>query len=594
MSKKIVVIVVLAAVGLAMVLFIAGTVQEKKFVEAVSFDRMEAYVSEDGSARVEYIMWQPPSYISSFNKLMVQNMGEDIIANLYDESIRKYYAMMGFEIENFSCEVTGMGDNDNFTLTLTWVVPLFARWDGESWRIDLNWVDRRLGAEDSISEGDSEWVFLRSIARSSGYDFGTHTAYSTSFTFLPDGAADIQLTGTSSYLDYGGGSYSESHVELQEINGVPVVVENDLSFTSTEEEMTITVDDLLAGYSPFSVSYTAPEPASWSFADSLEWLRLDLKYGRTLRENYPVRLNGSWYYMTPAQALRYSAKFLIEISEGEEFSVGLPFVDVTWPENEEGSWEAAWKELTKEEYLSLADQASACESVSSWFDTSVGKVRPSDLLYMFLRTLSAYRKSGALPDRVQVVPIPKGELVWGSYRIGADNAYYLLSDSYVIVNGNMAQEVLDNIADELDNRGLAEEICNWTGSNISYGLYFRPPTSEDVLSTRHGQCRDFTNVYLALARSAGIPARRISGWVVSEWQPPAGWEFVVTSTPDGKNVCSHAWVEALIPGEGWISIEPQSSRPSLFVETLPYEIYKRTEQTWIEALTGYETAGGPL
>jgi transglutaminase-like putative cysteine protease len=114
------------------------------------------------------------------------------------------------------------------------------------------------------------------------------------------------------------------------------------------------------------------------------------------------------------------------------------------------------------------------------------------------------------------------------------------------------------------------------------------------LISRKGQCRDYTNVYLALSRTAGIPARRVSGWVITEWQPPAGWEFVVGTTPDGKTVASHAWIQVFVPGEGWVQVEPQSKKPDLYVGELPYEVYKQVEvkQTWMEALAAYETARG--
>jgi hypothetical protein len=596
MSTKLAVaiaLVVLVAAGAILLLGITKP-HEVKFAESVTFERLETYVMWDGSASCRYLMWQPPSYISSFNKLSVQRMGEDVLESIYEEEMKRYYAMMGFEIDNFSCEISGTGENDNFTLLLTWSIPRFARWDGDRWEIQLDWVNRNMGAEDAVSESDSNWIVARSIAKASGFDFGIHTSYSVDSTFLPEGAADVRLDSEAHwFLDYGGGSYSETSIRLQQVEGRHVVVENGVFVTSAENEMSITVDQLLENYAPVLISYSGPGPDNWSLAGSFEWARLDMKYGRDLRENYPVRIENSWHYLTPAQMFYCSAMELLAVSRGEELNAISP-PQIPWPEQEEGDWNVCWSELSMGECLSLADQVSKLGSIPEWFETSAGRIRPSDLFYTFLRVLSVYEKSGSLPDRILVAPVPKGRLTWGSTIMGADNAYYLLSDLYVVVGGERSLEVLENIRDELDNRKLVEEICNWTGSNITYGLSFRPPTSEETLVSRRGQCRDYTNVYLAIARGAGIPARRISGWIVSRWQPPAGWEFVVTTTPDGKTVGGHAWVEAFVPGEGWIPLEPQSSRPSLLVGNLPYDVYKQTRQTWIGALAGYEAARGNL
>jgi transglutaminase-like putative cysteine protease len=48
---------------------------------------------------------------------------------------------------------------------------------------------------------------------------------------------------------------------------------------------------------------------------------------------------------------------------------------------------------------------------------------------------------------------------------------------------------------------------------------------------------------LAVCRSAGVPARYVSGYLYTE-KPPAG---------DGA---MHAWVEAYLPGGGWIGLDP--------------------------------------
>ena len=87
-----------------------------------------------------------------------------------------------------------------------------------------------------------------------------------------------------------------------------------------------------------------------------------------------------------------------------------------------------------------------------------------------------------------------------------------------------------------------------------------------------------------------MPAKRVNGWVVSAWQPPTGWEFIVGTTPEGQPIAPHAWAQVYLPGEGWTFADPTAG----FFENIPtyHQIYKQTEQTWMGALAGYETAYG--
>jgi transglutaminase-like putative cysteine protease len=54
---------------------------------------------------------------------------------------------------------------------------------------------------------------------------------------------------------------------------------------------------------------------------------------------------------------------------------------------------------------------------------------------------------------------------------------------------------------------------------------------------------------LGLCRTAGIPARYVSGYFLNANRRP------------GEIEASHAWVEALVPGFGWAAFDPTHDRP---------------------------------
>ncbi|HEV2865020.1 MAG TPA: transglutaminase family protein [Allosphingosinicella sp.] len=67
--------------------------------------------------------------------------------------------------------------------------------------------------------------------------------------------------------------------------------------------------------------------------------------------------------------------------------------------------------------------------------------------------------------------------------------------------------------------------------------------AEQALAAGHGVCQDFTHIFIAAARAAGLPARYVSGHLFRR---------------DGKLVqeAGHAWAEAWIEDLGWTAFDP--------------------------------------
>ena len=69
---------------------------------------------------------------------------------------------------------------------------------------------------------------------------------------------------------------------------------------------------------------------------------------------------------------------------------------------------------------------------------------------------------------------------------------------------------------------------------------------EHILESRQGVCQDYSHVMIAIARSWHIPARYVSGYLYVDSQ---GGE-------DTAQAASHAWVECMLPGLGWVGFDP--------------------------------------
>ena len=74
---------------------------------------------------------------------------------------------------------------------------------------------------------------------------------------------------------------------------------------------------------------------------------------------------------------------------------------------------------------------------------------------------------------------------------------------------------------------------------------------KDVLAARKGVCQDFAHLEIAALRSLGLPARYISGYLLTH--PPEGKEKLVGAD------ASHAWISTWSPNLGWVDFDPTNN-----------------------------------
>ena len=88
-----------------------------------------------------------------------------------------------------------------------------------------------------------------------------------------------------------------------------------------------------------------------------------------------------------------------------------------------------------------------------------------------------------------------------------------------------------------DPRVVAERINRWVHDSLRKTISVSVPDALQVLATRRGDCNEHTQLYLALARAAGIPARSAVGLAYL----------------DGK-FYYHAWPEVYLGS--WVAVDP--------------------------------------
>ena len=74
----------------------------------------------------------------------------------------------------------------------------------------------------------------------------------------------------------------------------------------------------------------------------------------------------------------------------------------------------------------------------------------------------------------------------------------------------------------------------------------------EVIEKKRGVCQDFAHLMISCLRSAGLPARYVSGYILTH--PPAGQPRLIGAD------ASHAWVSAYCPEFGWVDFDPTNGK----------------------------------
>ena len=96
---------------------------------------------------------------------------------------------------------------------------------------------------------------------------------------------------------------------------------------------------------------------------------------------------------------------------------------------------------------------------------------------------------------------------------------------------------------------IVEKCGDYVFNHFKYikGITTIETTVEEILEHRSGVCQDFAHVMLEMLRSLGIPSRYVSGYICPNKNGMRG---------EGA---THAWIEAWIPGNGWVGNDPTNN-----------------------------------
>jgi len=144
------------------------------------------------------------------------------------------------------------------------------------------------------------------------------------------------------------------------------------------------------------------------------------------------------------------------------------------------------------------------------------------------------------------------------YKVPDSLYQYVLPERFI----ESADETIKQCADSLKARtlfGTVKNIYHYVQKNVTYKEFHYSLGARNALLLKTGDCNEFADLFIALCRANGIPARKADGILMTEI---------------GRGY--HAWAEVFVDEVGWIALDPTQhqdaldfmSRPHLYFSTI--------------------------
>lgn len=133
------------------------------------------------------------------------------------------------------------------------------------------------------------------------------------------------------------------------------------------------------------------------------------------------------------------------------------------------------------------------------------------------------------------------------YNIKPEEERYLDESTHIDITQDISTLATKLAEGEDDLFEVELKFSNWISENVKYDLSTLTADvsqkSSWVLKNKQGVCDEITNLFIALNRAAGVPARFVSG-------------IAYTEAPEfPENWGGHGWAEVYFPNYGWVPFD---------------------------------------
>ncbi|MBX7246825.1 MAG: transglutaminase-like domain-containing protein [Candidatus Sumerlaeaceae bacterium] len=138
-------------------------------------------------------------------------------------------------------------------------------------------------------------------------------------------------------------------------------------------------------------------------------------------------------------------------------------------------------------------------------------------------------------------------------------AFYTASEPYLELTDDITSAARIAVGDETNPLEKARRIFQYVRKHMTYA--YPPPGGRGAsiaLACGKGDCGQYADLFTALCRAQGLPARM-----------GAGFHLFFSKSGDGQTtVGSHAWAELMLPDGSWVPVDPTVDEDRYFARKL--------------------------
>jgi transglutaminase-like putative cysteine protease len=139
-----------------------------------------------------------------------------------------------------------------------------------------------------------------------------------------------------------------------------------------------------------------------------------------------------------------------------------------------------------------------------------------------------------------------------------------------------------------DAAAKARAVEGYLRRNYRYSTFSdsgRRDVEDFLFSAKRGNCEYFATAGVLLLRAAGVPARLATGFLAQDWNEYGGFY-------DVRQSAAHAWLEASLPGRGWIAFDPTPaagfSASAQALRQRLARLFDAAQAEWYRRVIGYD------